>query len=337
MREDEKKNSSRDSSIIRFFKKRWVIPAIYIASAAIILTGILWYQNSKDLGSENLDYNASDISGKKINEEPAIEVNRAMENFVMPVSTPEDVVIQKQFYEFDGKKEEQVAALIEYKNSYHPNTGIDITMRDKKAFDVVAALSGTVTDVREDSLLGNVIEIEHDKGIVTQYSSVTDIEVEAGDEVEQGQAIATAGKSLYNEKAGTHVHFEIRKDNVPVNPVDFINKPLSALQDADVKANKAAEDDSSTTDDKKATDNKDVKEEKDSTTNSKPAEDKQSTEGSKPADDKKSTDESTPSDEKSKDDSGKSEDDKSTESDKNAEPGKPAENSKKPVESSMNS
>ncbi|MEW8986770.1 MAG: M23 family metallopeptidase, partial [Bacillus sp. (in: firmicutes)] len=197
MREDEKKLSSQDSSIKRFFKKRWVIPAIYLASAAIILTGILWYQNSKDLGSENLDYNATDISGKKINEQPAVEVNRTMENFVMPVSTPEDVVIQKQFYEFDGKKEEQVAALVEYKNSYHPNTGIDITMRDKKAFDVVASLSGTVTDVREDSLLGNVIEIEHDKGIVTQYSSVTDIEVEAGDEVEQGQSLATAGKSLY--------------------------------------------------------------------------------------------------------------------------------------------
>ncbi|WP_147534417.1 M23 family metallopeptidase [Bacillus marasmi] len=334
MREDEKKLSSQDSSIKRFFKKRWVIPAIYLASAAIILTGILWYQNSKDLGSENLDYNATDISGKKINEQPAVEVNRTMENFVMPVSTPEDVVIQKQFYEFDGKKEEQVAALVEYKNSYHPNTGIDITMRDKKAFDVVASLSGTVTDVREDSLLGNVIEIEHDKGIVTQYSSVTDIEVEAGDEVEQGQSLATAGKSLYNEDAGVHVHFEIRKDNVPVNPVDFINKPLNALQDAEVEPNKAAEDDSKTEDDK-ATDNKDVKEEKESTTNSKPSEDKESTDEGKPADDKKSTEESTPTD-----DSGKSEDDKSTDSEKDAESGKgdkPAEDSKKPAASSMNS
>jgi stage II sporulation protein Q len=323
MREDEKKQLSRDSSIKRFFKKRWVIPAIYIASAAIILTGVLWYQNSKDLGSNKLDYNATDISGKKINEQPAIEVNRSMENFVMPVSTPENVVIQKPFYDYDGKKEEQVAALVEYNNSYHPNTGIDITMKDKKEFDVVAALSGFVIDVREDSLLGNVIEIEHDKGIVTQYSSLSDIQVEAGEEIEQGQPIAKAGKSLYNEEAGIHVHFEIRKDNIAVNPSDYFNKPLSALQDANVEDKKPAQDDSTMTEDKKATDDK-VKEEKESTNED------------KPAGDKESKDEGAPSDDKNlKDDSGKSQDD--NQSDDSKKDADQTEDSKKSTQSSMNS
>ena len=67
-------------------------------------------------------------------------------------------------------------------------------------------------------LLGNVIEIEHDKGIVTQYQSVKDVKVKVGEQVKQGQAIAMAGQSLFNEEAGTHVHFEIRKDGVAVNP-----------------------------------------------------------------------------------------------------------------------
>lgn len=322
MREDEKKISSRESSIKRFFKKRWVIPAIYIASAAIILTGVLWYQSSKE--SDKLDYNASDISGNKFNEEPAIEVNRAMENFVMPVSSPETAVIQKPFYEYDGKKEEQVAALVEYNNSYHPNKGIDIKMKDGKSFDVVASISGTVTEVKEDSLLGNVIVIEHDKGIVSQYQSVTDIVVEAGDEVEQGQPIAKAGKSLYNEKAGTHLHFEIRKDNIAVNPSEFFNKPLSALQEANVEENKAATGDSPVSEDEKATDNK------------KATEDENATDDSKA---KESTDKATPSDdEKSVDDSGKSEDDnsKSTDSEEGTDSGDNTEDSHS-KESSMNS
>ncbi|MBE3571077.1 MAG: peptidoglycan DD-metalloendopeptidase family protein [Bacillales bacterium] len=232
MREEEKKRSSQDSSIKRFFRKRWVFPAIYIASAAIILTAVLWYQNAgNNADSDKFLYNSKDIAGRKHNDPPAIEVNRSLENFVMPVKDPDSAVIQKQFYDYDGKAEEQEAALVFYNNEYHPNTGIDITMNNGETFDVIASLSGIVTKVEEDALLGNVIEIEHDKGIVTQYQSVKDMNVEVGDKVEQGQTLAKAGQSLFNQEAGVHVHFEIRKDNVAVNPLDYFDQPLSALQE----------------------------------------------------------------------------------------------------------
>lgn len=239
MREEEKR-SSQDKSIKRFFKKRWVYPTVYIASAAIILTGVLWYQNSGGNEADQFEYKATDMPGKKFNEQPAVEVNRAMENFVMPVASEDEAVIQMGFYDNDSKPEEQEAALVVYDNTYHPNTGINIAAKDGKEFEVVASLSGTVTKVMEDALLGNVIEIEHDKGIVTQYQSVKDYQVKVGDEVEQGMAIATSGTSLLNEKAGNHVHFEIRKDNVPVNPHEYFNKSLSALQDAQITEEKAS-------------------------------------------------------------------------------------------------
>jgi stage II sporulation protein Q len=255
MREEEKVRSSQDSSMKRFFKKRWVFPAIYIASAAIILTAVLWYQSaSNNAGVDNYNYNSSDIAGKKLNEDPAVEVNRSMENFAMPVSNPDDAVIQKQFYDYSAKKEDQEAALVFYNNTYHPNTGIDITTKDGKTFDVVAALSGTVTKVEEDSLLGNVIEVEHDEGIVTQYQSVSDFKVEVGDEVEQGQTLAMAGKSMLNEEAGIHVHFEIRKDSIPVNPTAYFHKSLSDLREANVTEQKPASDDKKATDDGKTDD-----------------------------------------------------------------------------------
>lgn len=239
MREER---SSQDKSKNSFFKKRWVYPTVYIASAAIILTGVLWYQNSGSNGTDQLEYKATDLPGKKINDQPAVEVNRAMENFVMPVVNEDDAVIQMGFYDNDSDAKDQEAALVFYDNTYHPNTGLDIASKDGKAFDVVASLSGTVTKVMEDSLLGNVIVIEHDKGIVTQYQSVKDYQVKVGDQVEQGQVIAKSGTSLINEKAGNHVHFEIRKDNVPVNPHEFFNKSLSALQEAEIANEKAAAD-----------------------------------------------------------------------------------------------
>jgi stage II sporulation protein Q len=227
MREEK---SSQDKSFKRFFKKRWVYPAVYLSSAALILTGVLWYSNG---GEDTIDQ-AGDVPGRGFNEQPAIEVNRSLENFVMPISDVENSVIKMQFYDNDSDKAEQEASLVVYNNQYHPNTGIDVGAKDGKEFDVIASLSGEVVTVKEDTLLGNVVEIEHDNGIVTQYQSIKNIKVKAGDMVEQGDKIATAGTSLFNEKAGVHVHFEIRKDGIPVNPLDFFDKPLSSLEEAQV-------------------------------------------------------------------------------------------------------
>lgn len=244
MREEENKQSSR---FRRFMKKRWVFPAIYIASAAIILTGVLWYQASHNNDAKKYTYNSSDIAGEKYND-PAVEVNKQMENFQMPVKDAAQVVIQKKFYDFSGKKADQEAALVVYKNTYVPNTGIDIGMKDGKSFDVVAAMSGTVTKVQEDSLLGNVIEIDHGNGVVSQYESVKDMKVKVGDQIKQGQVLAEAGQSLFNEKAGTHVHFEIRKDGVAVNPQNYFNKPLNAVMDEQTKPSATQKTDSTSTD-----------------------------------------------------------------------------------------
>ena len=94
-----------------------------------------------------------------------------MENIVLPLSEKDrtNVVIKTKFYEDKANAEDQEAAIVVYQNQYHPNTGIDIAVKDSEAFDVMAALSGTVTKVQEDALLGNVIEIEHDDEIVTRY------------------------------------------------------------------------------------------------------------------------------------------------------------------------
>jgi stage II sporulation protein Q len=231
MREEEKKRTSQDSSFKRFMKKRWVFPAIYIASAALILTAVFWYQASSinNAAKDNkFDYNATDLTGKN-NNPPAMEVNTALENIKWPLANPEKATVQKPFYDVNGTDEQQEAALISYNNSYQPNTGIDIT-KNGESFEVVAALSGHVSKVdANDTLLGNMIEITHDNNVVTRYTSVTDIKVKEGDAVKQGQALAMAGQSLLNEEAGIHAHFEIRKDNTPVNPIEFFEKPVSSV------------------------------------------------------------------------------------------------------------
>ena len=64
MREEENKRSSQGSSVKRFFKKRWVFPAIYIASAAIILTGFYGSKAGQCYRQISIT-KSTDIAGKK--------------------------------------------------------------------------------------------------------------------------------------------------------------------------------------------------------------------------------------------------------------------------------
>ena len=82
---------------------------------------------------------------------------------------------------------------------------------------VYAAEKGTVKAAGFDSHDGNYILLEHAGDVETYYSSCQKILVRTGDAVELGQLIATVGQS--GTSTGPHLHFEIRKNGVPQNPI----------------------------------------------------------------------------------------------------------------------
>ena len=242
MREEEKKRFSKKSGFKRFLSKRWALPAIYLASAAILLIAVLWFQNNNEDTADSGDIKVQEHGSSGNGNEESIEVGSKLENVMLPVDDVDSVVVKTDFYDKNGSKESQEKALIFYNNKYHMNRGIDLAMEDGNAFEVVASLSGKVSKVEDDALLGNTVVIEHQNGITTHYQSVTDIAVEVGDEVVKGQVIAKAGKSTLNEEAGVHVHFEIRKEGVAVNPNNYIGKSVATILEADVKENSTKND-----------------------------------------------------------------------------------------------
>lgn len=283
MREEEKKLSSQKKRGKSIFKKRWVYPAVYLVCAALLISGIFWYQSKgNESAKDNFNYRGDDLVGKKEFKNPATEVSKTLENFKWPVKNASAAKIVKDFYDSKASAEKQEAAILVYNgNQFRPNRGVDIAMKDGKDFNVVAAMSGTVVNVNDnDSLLGNVIEIEHEKGVVTEYQSVQDIQVKVGDIVEQGQTIAKAGKSQLNEKAGTHVHFEIRKDNQALNPNTYFNKPLSALENVNTESKSATDDQMNSDDQSSKTKDDNAAENEDNNNSSSEKNDSQNTDDS---------------------------------------------------------
>lgn len=244
MREEEK---NRSSQVNKFFKKRWVFPAIYLVSAALLISLIVYFQTNgmnTAKGPDKAKPN-DNVTGKT--EEPVIEVNTSFEHIAMPVQNKDEVEVVTEFYDAAASEEKQEAALIVDGNSYRPSMGVDISHKDGEEFKVVSALSGKVSAVRQDALLGNVIEIEHEKGLMTVYQSVKDIQVKAGDSVKQGEVLATSSTSQFNKEVNNHVHFEIRKDSKAVNPMTYFGEPASAIESADENAEVSDEDESKAT------------------------------------------------------------------------------------------
>ena len=99
------------------------------------------------------------------------------------------------------------------------NTGVDYT--NDKDFEINAIGDGKVISITTDDITGTTIKIEHNNNIVSVYQSVKNPQVKEKDEVKKGQIIATSGKNNINSDLGTHLHFELYKDNILVNPENF--------------------------------------------------------------------------------------------------------------------
>ena len=98
------------------------------------------------------------------------------------------------------------------------HTGIDI--KAEKTTVIKAAEAGTVKTIKNDPRYGLTIIIEHANGFQTVYSNLLTSEfVVEGEKVEKGQSLGTVGNTAAFEIVDEpHLHFEILKDGVQVDP-----------------------------------------------------------------------------------------------------------------------
>lgn len=218
----------------RLLSKRWVYPAAYVAAAAIILTLVWVYQDAsnKPLDSTpasvtdtvNLSGEEEAATGEGTKGEEATEVIASSEDLTWPVANVADVAVVKPFYEKEGSAEEHQAALVQYNDTFTPNTGIDLAREDRKPFEVTAAMSGKVTRVEEVPLLGYVVEITHANNLKTVYESLGEVKVKKDAEVKQGDTIGSAGRNEMEKDLDNHVHFTIYENGELVNPASVLPK-----------------------------------------------------------------------------------------------------------------
>ena len=86
--------------------------------------------------------------------------------------------------------------------------------------DVVAVGGGIVTQANRNGGYGYIVEIDHGKGYRTRYAHNKKLLVSKGEVVKRGHVIAKLGDT--GRSTGPHVHFEVLKDGVQVDPMKFL-------------------------------------------------------------------------------------------------------------------
>ena len=103
-------------------------------------------------------------------------------------------------------------------------THLGIDYKSEKTDIVKASADGKIKSIKNDPRYGLTVIIAHDDGYKTVYSNLLTSEfVVEGEKVTTGQTIGTVGNTATFEVADeSHLHFEILKDNVQVDPTIYI-------------------------------------------------------------------------------------------------------------------
>ena len=92
--------------------------------------------------------------------------------------------------------------------------------------EILSAMAGVVTEAGYDVSLGNYLVLDHGNGVTTLYAHCQKLLVEEGMQVAAEACIALMGST--GMSTGPHLHFEVRRDGMPENPVAYFD---SAVRD----------------------------------------------------------------------------------------------------------
>ncbi len=98
------------------------------------------------------------------------------------------------------------------------HTGVDLAAREGTR--ITAAAAGRVTQTGEGEYIGKYIIISHQNSYTTLYGHCSEILTAEGTTVKKGQLIAKSGHT--GRTTGPHLHFEIRKNGLPQDPLRYL-------------------------------------------------------------------------------------------------------------------
>ncbi len=104
------------------------------------------------------------------------------------------------------------------------HTGVDISSQYGDAVRVAA--DGVVIEANERAGYGRLVVVDHGFGVTTYYGHLSSFNVLPGQQLKRGETIGNVGVS--GRSTGPHVHYEVRINGAPVNPMRYLRQASAA-------------------------------------------------------------------------------------------------------------
>lgn len=217
-----------DKKLKKVSLTREVKAAIVVSLLAVFLFGGIMIFANRGNGDQTVVVTPSDDEvvnpdDNTGNETPVVVVEKLLKPFSV------NAKVERYFFDKDDSTEIQELSLVEYQGKYTPSTSMEYSYNNTK-FDVVAAFSGVVTERKLDPVYGYIVQIKNDNGLVATYGSLSDVKVNVGDNVKQGDVIAKAGTNTIDATLNNHLHFALTKDGKFINPNKFYSQILDSVK-----------------------------------------------------------------------------------------------------------
>lgn len=202
--------------------KPFVLPTLYILMVIVLMTmstTLIYKEKEED---DDLTY----VSDSIIDDSTPV-VNDSQIIILKPF-TSENVTVVSGYYDYQTEAANQESSIVKYENTYLQNSGI--TYSSTEEFDVVSIMDGTITKIYSNDLLGNIIEITHDKDFASVYQMLDNISenIKVGTKVARGEVIAKGGTSKLSPE-NYNLHFELMKEGSLVDPNNYLGKDFKEL------------------------------------------------------------------------------------------------------------
>lgn len=193
--------------------RKWVVYGVYALTFLSVFSSIYFIE--KSLAPENTFNNDKDyVYVSKTIFDNEVPVVASGTQIIRPYKAT-DVEIAKNYYDYKADADTQKKALLYYEDTYLQNSGVEYKGSDN--FDVVSILNGTVISIKNDNILGNVVEVRHDNDMISVYQSLSDVKVTENQEIKQGDIIGKSGTNNISKSLGDHLHFELIINGQNVN------------------------------------------------------------------------------------------------------------------------
>lgn len=200
------------------------MPAVYAIAFSALVMSLVMLSNLEEQSVMKEEENFVYVNGSIITSNIPVAKE---ETLIIKPYTSDKVEISKKFYDSSASDSEKQSALIYYNDTYIQNSGI--LYKSSEEFEVKTILDGSVSNIKKDDILGNIVEVKHSNNIISTYQGLSTVNVKKGQLLKQGEVIGKSGKLNLGENLENALLFELINDGKYVNPLNYFDKKVNEI------------------------------------------------------------------------------------------------------------